>query len=599
MSSFRLAIPFILLSFVALLLWCRAPLHRPFEGDEIFSLRRFSSLPYEQNVDVVSQWKPFELSRCLHGIAKCFLNGYDNSNHLLITLPASLSAFLFGYSEAAFRVPALIAGMITCLGIFWLCRSESGSSLFALALAALILSSPYLYHYGQTARGYAANLAMVVVQIVIVQTASRQTRVRTYAAMAAVSVFMCMNILTSAIMWLVPLFAVLILWGKDPATDRSSRREERLYWLGAAVCAGVPCAMFGICHLHDIVTAQGKWGIQWHSRSDMAAMARGLWEYFIPGFWIPSYCLAIAGIFAALHRGKWLARVMPLSLIVSFSYVLIGHKVPYFRTFGQFLIYIPLCAAWLWAEVVNRPHPVDSFPRMIAGGLLGCLVAVTSVFGFYQDIRTPPPPDYTDMGILISRRIAAEGRNTKQALVLSPFDIGEQIRYYLPGDQRYVDPDAQRDHSFSVYLPCAMNGKDASFLTETLTKNNRDSGYWIPPAAWASGNLPSLPGFQTLCGKMQRIAGFPAPGVVECVVSWSGIDPYFSLRSYIAAQAPHFCGDALLYFNLEDYLPEQTVLFFIQTPAQSAAVGRLLADLNARTQGHVWTMIQSVDPGQR
>jgi hypothetical protein len=512
-------------------------------------------------------------------------------------LPASVGSFFLGYSEAAYRAAAVLAGILTCLGVYSLCRMETGSPWVAFTLALLTLSSPYLYHYAQTARGYAANTAMVLALMLIVRGASERNRAQTYAMVTGLSLLMCMNIITTAIMWLAPLFAVLILCGRYPRADRETLRGERLYWLGAAACAAVPCMVYGLCHLGDLIAAQGKWGTQWRSLSELGSMTRSLWTYYIPALWIPAVLLGLIGIGIALARGNWLARVIVLSVIITGLYVIGGHKMPYFRTFGQFLTYIPLGIAWLWAELRDPPAGQRHFPAPAGLGALILLVAIPAAGSLYADVRQPMAPEYTDLAAAIDRAVTQEHQGPDRALVLLPFDQGEQMRYYLPANQDYLNADAPKADPFSVYMPCANNADGNGLLTEMMTSKSRSAGYWLPHPAWAMGKSIPFNGYNLISYPMRRVPGFAASASVPCIVSWCGTDPYFGLRSYIAAQAPRLCGDAVLNLNLDDYLKEPMLTFFIENSSQATAVARILDDLKARTRGKIWTILPSNPSG--
>ena len=81
-----------------------------------------------------------------------FLNGswgdvyfhYSSNNHVLFSLLAKLSITIFGVSEAALRLPSVIAGFFLMLGFWVVLEDVPSRAVRWMALAALALHPPLL-----------------------------------------------------------------------------------------------------------------------------------------------------------------------------------------------------------------------------------------------------------------------------------------------------------------------------------------------------------------------------------------------------------------------------------------------------------------------
>ena len=574
-------------------MWSRAPLHRPFEGDEIFSLRRFSSLPYEQNCEAVAKWRAFDLGKAVRGIGKCFLTGYDTGNHLLVTLPGSIAAFFLGFSEWAFRVPSVIAGMGTSLALYYLLRKEGASVLTAWVCAAATIVLPYFYHYGQTARGYSANVLCVLLQIILVQRANPKNAAWTGIALAAISVIMCMNIVTMAIMWLAPLFLALICLGRRKMTGENRIPRERLYWLGVAALAGAFCGIYGLAHLADLVNSQGKWGTRYGSAAEFVRLLRQLWEYFIPVSWTPALVLAAAGVAIAVYHRNWIAVVFIFSAAISLTYICAVHAMPYYRTFGHFMLCIPLGIVWLSRAASKVRSSIIA--RSLNCALLLILLAPEVLSG-RADIIQPLPTESTDVANAIRNRVETQKYQPANTLILAPFDQGEQMRYYFPADAGYFLPDGAKSDLLLLFLPCMMQGNQPALLTEAFDHGRRTLGYWQPGPAWPAQEQADIGQYQMLAYRMHRETGLSTSNMFPRIILWDGIDPYFNPGTYLAHEGPPAAAQVQLLFNYYDYLPEKMLALYVRTPAEEEADEKLLRDLGERTKGNISTLLPETPP---
>src|SRR5438093_8139187 len=93
-------------------------LWRPLEQDELVSIKKNTGVPYDATIDQLKAGKRMQFGVGARGMVKCFLNPWDPNNHIIHNLAVSVSEALFGFSEASFRLPALIASVALPLLLF-------------------------------------------------------------------------------------------------------------------------------------------------------------------------------------------------------------------------------------------------------------------------------------------------------------------------------------------------------------------------------------------------------------------------------------------------------------------------------------------------
>ena len=94
-----------------------------------------------------------------------FLDYFMPNNHIFHTILANLSIQLFGNNEIAFRLPALIAGILAIGFIYWWVFLVSNSKEIAFISSLFLALSPISVLYSQNARGYSLLILFSIIAL--------------------------------------------------------------------------------------------------------------------------------------------------------------------------------------------------------------------------------------------------------------------------------------------------------------------------------------------------------------------------------------------------------------------------------------------------
>src|SRR5665213_3578835 len=140
-------------------------IREPIEVDEMMTIKTFASVDYDASSDGMRQVRRFDFKRAAKGIVRCFINNWDTNNHILLSLLVSVSAFFFGFSEFAYRLPSMVATLLLMAVAFCWVKKRTGSLALAFLCGLAISFHPYFAYYGHRSRGYAVGALLVWVQI--------------------------------------------------------------------------------------------------------------------------------------------------------------------------------------------------------------------------------------------------------------------------------------------------------------------------------------------------------------------------------------------------------------------------------------------------
>lgn len=191
------------------------PMHRGLGFDELFTAVNF--------VGAESAWKTATTS-------------INFNNHVGYSLLARLCVELFGRSEWALRLPALLLGLGTLPALWWVSRPVVGPWIAVAATLGLALAPEHI-RWSTTARGYTALILGVILTSALLFQLLRRPTARTAAAFAALTTATGYCHLYAAPVAVVQGLA-LVGWFAAHRHDASSRRSA-IYGVAALAAAGL------------------------------------------------------------------------------------------------------------------------------------------------------------------------------------------------------------------------------------------------------------------------------------------------------------------------------------------------------------------------
>jgi hypothetical protein len=312
-------------------------------------------------------------------------NYHVPNNHILHTVLVYFSATLLGPAPWAVRMPALLAGVATIVGLYFFGRDTySRFTGFGAALLLAVSSA----HIGSSvkARGYSLLALFAVLAFWVAVHARRR---KSLAAWLLVSLFSSLGAFTIPVM--VYPYAVLMAWLLAEGIlgplgeGYRSRRHFLLFWTASGLATGVlvfalytPALMVtGPERMVAIGRVAPNLGIGFIEAlfSNLAQMA-GAWAGSLPQLvrWL---VVAGLGLGLLLHRRlSWLAVPMQVVAIVVVGGFIVVQRPNYdARIWFSFL---PLVALWVSAGTVGvvelgQRRYCPRFP-LTAGLLALCLV---------------------------------------------------------------------------------------------------------------------------------------------------------------------------------------------------------------------------------
>ena len=168
-------------------------------------------------------------------------------------LPAA-SVGLFGWSEAALRLPSLVAGLLVLPALFFVVRRMTSSNVAALFAAAAAAVDPSFLHFSVEARAYSAVQLTSIVQIGILWTLLEQPGPRRAVGLAIVSALLVHLHYTAALLLIAEgLFAIGWL-----CVSRTARASAGRALLGAAALTLVLC-LPAVPHVLEVGRRRDAW----------------------------------------------------------------------------------------------------------------------------------------------------------------------------------------------------------------------------------------------------------------------------------------------------------------------------------------------------
>jgi len=591
---------------------------QPLRRDEAASARLYASFHYDRTMAATGREGPFNLDRFAKGVGKALRQKWDPNNHLVNSLAVSSSCFVFGFSEWAMRLPAALASLGAIFLLIHLGWRWTKNPWLAAGLGALLAVNPYSIHYGQTARGYAFMLALLLAQICLIDRARRQgLNRRLNIALIAIGAALFLNTASLAFAWLAPVY-LAFLWQailapaegsarnrppseSKPSPDRALlsgpisqwrrfwQSKPNRGWIWQAIAISGACAAFALFHFSEFRHAQGRYGTPFESFPELVdVLWHAGWVVF-PGWWM---AIAILGLGCTIRLAsrcaerRWLWFAIGLSLVSLLGYTIMSGAAPYGRTVGFLLPLSLLALAGIWRSATTSTRQALSL------GVACAVVAGTVQAAVrWREERV----GYNVAAQRISQRIAAGSSTGAAFFAPLPSVYGEEMKMYLPEDPDDVRLDPEEE-AMSLLIAAETYGKDAGFTFPCDLINRAQSTGWPLPREWERWLIFSPPGAAWRVGLFEipvHVDNVPPAG--DSDKSWLGIVCLADTKAELAALLEELRsagGD----FESQPFIPIQAVdqriglLFPMTSTPASRQIARRLYEAKPTTAISILTL---------
>jgi hypothetical protein len=544
------------------------------DHDECSTVRSYGSIPYDVCLPQYRGQGQFDVRLLAKGLAKCFLNHWDPANHYASSLAVSFATFLFGASEMTFRLPSLLAGLAVCLLLVETGRRRSGSLLCGLLLGLAAAYHPYLVSYSLASRGYIWTVLLVLAQITWIDHLARrqgELPLWTNLGMVALGVAIFMNLLSTPVMWLVPLFAVATWWWRPPANPVHGPRQWVRHiwhgtpyqqWLAQGILVGAFVLFFFLLKLPDILVAQHKYGKLLvdpvrQIGPELAALAGA----YAPGLWLGWLLVAVAGlVLACTKRGwHWLGPVQLFAFLLTACYSLAGKKLLYGRTYGVWLPAAFVLCAHLWGVVSGckgrkRQVMLTVLTLVFVGGIGQSVLALARSPEEVRRHHLQGALFYNEAARLLEQSVCTMPAGERDRLLLAlPQAWGGEMMCYLDQARDGLGLTPLGREGFDLGLFCQLSDGGAVVRVRTLDRRWAENTFWpVPPALTEKTELLRLDQIVVLRLKATAPAG-EGPFLVAWQAektglnAWDAAEPLLRRDPLLSAAAPfdHPAGKAL------------------------------------------------------
>lgn len=400
------------------------------------------------------------------------------NNHILHSLLVRLSQALFGSSELATRLPALLAGIALVAVLAWLAFKLFGSGP-ALAAAAFAAAAPPFIEYSAQARGYTLSACLLALAMVFLLYGQEDPRIRSPWVIYTACIVAALVTVPSSMMGVYFLgFWFLATYERDVATIR-----RPLAWTAAA---GVITALLYVpaalrtgwrSVVANPYVAYEPWPVIQRRLLELVEQVRECWAGGLPG-WI-AILLAAATLWGVASRGRGRHRgaAIALGLLGTMTFVVVVNRVvPPTRVLLSLLPFVVLLAA-AGAHAWTTPLAAR-FPRLPALAMATAALAWIGMLevGARQRTLRPESAHWNDVGdesvrccaegyypdakavAAFAKRVASE----RAPVAMQAFEGGsEAVRFYALG----LGVPITRIHRFDLRVGVAqLAGYDSVFL---------------------------------------------------------------------------------------------------------------------------------------
>lgn len=353
----------------------------------------------------------------LSGSWSRLFGSYDAAHHVLYSILAKLCITLFGLSEFALRLPALLGCALYLGAAYRLCRKLAPYGAAFLLPLALLSLNPHLMDFFSAARGYGLALALFLwaaLWTLDYVEAPTRTGLRRIAFALALAVSANLTLLVPASALGLLLAAAILLDSRLGA--RLGVRGRWWYVVdGLLLPSVIPAFVILILPLTKATRDHFYFGAASASESLQSLVEMSFFHHPLPerlatilpspGFWHPlagvlfpalvgaALAACLLALILAVRRGGFSALQLParflyfaggalgLSVaVLAAAHNLFGVKYPLARTGLYFIPLLVLGATALWAWLGSHPAASRAAGSALAGLGVLCLVQFLALF---------------------------------------------------------------------------------------------------------------------------------------------------------------------------------------------------------------------------
>jgi len=566
--------------FLILILWSigatrlASGISSPLQLDEA-AIKRYASVDYDSTADAMRQVGRFDAKRAAKGLLRCFNNPWLPSNHVLVNLMVSVSAFFFGFNEFAYRLPSLVGTLLLVAVAFYWVKQRTGSMALAFLCGLAILFHPFFACYGQRARGYVWEALLVWIQIWLTEIYfQRRPTLGFTFALALLNMVLFLNLVSMLATWIVPYYlaGAIYLW-REPGKKPGDERLRAWFCQGLIAMTGIGLYILG--NLGKFLYSQGKWGLHISSASAIAHGAKEILVYFCPLAW---GLLGIAGLAGLLLTFKnratsWLGLAAVMSVLVTAVYILGTKTIPYSRVFGSSLVLMMMGVAYLWNIKWSRIPLVAIFIVVLG---VQSVKAAKIQEGTYYDL----------LAAMIHSQIETRHETKEAVFVPLPLIDGDAMRDYLPNGTEWMVMSAAKKSHLTVYFATENGGK---FRVQNDHAKQAMS-YWHLPKSKPVAQLPEGGEIQRV--DMKVLHDFSELGTDEIpwIIVWNNRDGYFNMTGYSDDQFKKDQAPWVLPVNTINYLATTSLHLFVSNSSDLESAKGIIADLKKQDDGELFIL---------
>lgn len=579
-------------------------LHRPLEEDEINSAWSYTTFVRAANQSDFQSLRPFMVGETVKGLARCFSYWKGPHNHIIHNALVSVFTFFGGFSEATMRGTSVVSSILLAALLMWWVHRHCHSVLLATLLGLVVMVHPYFQYYGQTARGYALTACLVMAQILLIDTIRARQRYGLFWLFLTVmaSYFNYLNLISTALTWLLPLCLVLF-FEPEPLPDANGQETKpigiralwgnnRQFWFWHNLAFFFLIAQFIAFHLPAFLVAKESFGVAYAGLGGVLEALKGFRTYFFPSAWVLVGLLALIGWGLMLTRKyyHWLGPAMGISFFLTMTYLVVCKNVPYNRTFGCVLVIALVSVGWLWRASNRFSRALE----ILTKSAVSIILLVAFALGVTAKSSDVFPVDPVFLATKIREEIQSCKENKDDTLVMLPYAVAQEMKFYLPTSNAFYLPCQKQPH-IHVYFPCASQNDSDFFRCQTFDRSKLEFHYWPLPPQWKERRFFSNPRWSIYrvpftVTRLNDINAFDRQSPPGLTVVWIGRDSYFDLRRLIAEKIKPQIKPWNVDLLINVASSPLSVTFFSTDQNDVQSIKEILRDLTSRTDGEVYVL---------
>jgi hypothetical protein len=463
-----IAISVILLCVVVLVQLGGSYIRRPFEVDELITLRYYSAA----GVDAEGKQKQLDRIEDIRHIGRvgikefaigayCSLGRWtEPNNHLLNSFLMNVVFLFCRCSEQSSRLPSIFGLVILALAVFFLFSRTLKWQWLAPLGMMIAITHPYSQHYGQTARGYIWMLALHLLFLIAMNCVLQKPTSKRWAiTTSGLAVLMVMNIISTLTFVVFPVYlaAAVLPWvfkeqgyeARDDLKTRYTMLFCQLLFIGAV------CFVFFIDRLPYIASSLHLYGTRFQGLGGFCSVGSSFFQGLFPSiFWKMIAILGLAGLLLGCRSKQrapfFISLCGIITLCVVVGQALATRQFGYERNYGFMVDYAMVGFIIFCKEIVSYLRGAARKPVM--AGIYAAM-AVLLIQSYVHNASVQRAIDRT-----------AEEFNGKLSTVKLPeadatvgmvtWDIGsrEPTSLYFPAAWKESDAEMRRGQHCNVAL---------------------------------------------------------------------------------------------------------------------------------------------------